>query len=571
MFNTYDGRKLFSVIRPAFLSIFVILLLILTWTCFETFLLYLLRDIVNTVTTNPTHATEWLFYFMTFAIIIFFVEIPMRVASFIQTKALPRVSLLLRKNLIKLLLSKDILFFNSEKIGNLVSRIIELPQAIDNIIKVTLYGIIAGSFSFFVTIVLIAFNLGYLAVYFLLWYVLMMTTGIYFIKGTINLSQKYAHWINLSNAEITELLQNIFNIKVAGKEQYEESRINKFFLSTFQSQNKLEMLSFKIDTLRSIISAVLLLGLFAIVSTKIHQQNASIGDLVFVISSAFIARRDIWRVSLQLTELYKDFGFIKEVGVLIASKQPSDKAKQNDISKINSIKIDNVSFGFQNDASILRNINLEIKAGTKVAFIGSSGAGKTTLAKILQGIYQIKNGKVLLNNTNQNNFNPHSIFEHVAYISQEPILFNRTIKDNITYLNNKIDAKKLHEVAKVALCHDFIQSMPEQYDTPLINLGSNLSAGQKQRVAIARALYSKAEWIIFDEPSSALDIITEMKLVKNLLSYCKDRTLIIITHNPRILELMDKIYFLQNGQILSEGTHKGLVKKSKAYREYVNG
>ena len=226
----------------------------------------------------------------------------------------------------------------------------------------------------------------------------MMLVGVYFIKKTINFSRNYAHGINIANAELTEVLQNILNIKIAAKEFFELNRIKHFFHNVFYSQTQLEMLSFKADTIRSIISGLLLIGLFGFILLKVSDKSATFGDLIFVISSAFLARRDIWRVSLQLTEIYKDFGFIKEVEILASSENQEIIAKQKSLKDIKSIKFESVSFGFDTNSLVLKDINFEIKQGIKVALVGASGAGKTTLAKVLQGINRMNKGKILINN-----------------------------------------------------------------------------------------------------------------------------------------------------------------------------
>ncbi len=569
MFKIGKESFILESLKPIIPQLFSILFLVLLWTCFETFLLYTLKEIVDSFSLSSFSNINLFYYFCAFVIIIIFIEVPMRIANFLHARVLPRAAQIIRENLTEKLLNKDISFFSNEKLGDLVSRVAGLPQAIENIVKVLLYGIIAGSFSFLVTIVLISLNLANLALYFLLWYLLMGLVGIYFIKRTINLSQNFAHGINMANAELTEGMQNILNIKTAAKEDFELSRMKNFFYNVLQSQTELEMLSFKADMIRSIISGILLIGLFGFVLLKISEHNATLGDLIFVISSAFIARRDIWRVSLQLTEIYKNFGFIKEVEILTKNETQEIGSNQKALKNIKSIKFDSISFGFTLNSLILKDISFEIKEGTKVALVGSSGAGKTTLAKVLQGIYQASDGKILINEQAQNNFSIKSILEHVTYISQEPVLFNRSIKENINYLNDEIDDKSLAKITQVALCDDFINKLSQKYDTQLSNLGNNISAGQKQRVAIARALCSKAKWLILDEPSSALDIATESKLIKNLLTYCKNRTLIIITHNPTIMKSMDKIIYLEDGCIVAEGSHNELIKKSNLYKSFI--
>ncbi|WHA04474.1 ABC transporter ATP-binding protein/permease [Candidatus Bandiella numerosa] len=569
MFNIKKTNYIIEILKPFFLQLFIILLLILIWTCSETFLLYILKwtidDLHQTTFTNEKY---WL-YIGLFILIIFFIEMPMRIANFLHAKLSPKISHILRDKLTAKLLKKDLMFFNHNKIGDLSSKIAQLPNAIENTIKTSLYGVIAGSFSFLVMIALIALDLWTIGIYFVIWYVLMITIGIYFIKNTIKLSQSYAHDINLANAELTELLQNILNIKVAAKESYESFRIKKFYNNIAHNQTLLEILLFKADTLRSIISAFLLIGLFSFSLLQVLKGLATVGDLTFITSAAFIARRDIWRVSLQLTEIYKDFGFIKKIQAIASSS--SQQSSKKTLTNIKSMKLDHAYFSFNKNQCILKDINLEIKEGQKIALVGTSGAGKTTLAKILQGVYRLQQGNFLINGTdNYYDFSSNNIISHLTYIPQEPILFNRSIRDNITYLDNQADDEKVKKIAKITLCEDFINQLPLKYETILSNLGNNLSAGQKQRLALARALCSKTKWLVLDEPSSALDSITEISLIKNLLSHCQDYTLIFITHNTKIMELMDEIVFLQHGSIVAKNNYTNLNKKFTTYNNLIN-
>ncbi len=565
MFNINNIPKILKSFIP---QLFIILLLVLIWTCSETFLLYMLKYTIDDIyKTTLDDQKYWLFIGL-FILIIFFIEMPMRIANFLHAKLSPNISCMLRDKLTAKLLKKDLIFFNNNKIGELSSKIAQLPNAIENIIKISLYGIIAGSFSFFVMVTLITLDLWTIGIYFIIWYILMILIGIYFIKKTINLSQDYAHDTNLANAELTELLQNILNIKVAAKESYERGRIKKFYNNIAHNQTLLEVLLFKADTLRSIISAFLLIGLFSFSLLQVLKGLANIGDLTFITSAAFIARRDIWRVSLQLTEIYKDFGFIKKIETIANSsiQQSSNKTLTN----IKSMKLENSYFSFNKNQYILQDINLEIKKGQKVALVGPSGTGKTTLAKILQGVYKLQKGNFLINDYNYYDFPSNNIVKYLAYIPQEPILFNRSIRDNIIYLNNKIDNAKMKKIAKITLCEDFINKLPLKYETMLSNLGNNLSAGQKQRLALARALYSETKWLILDEPSSALDSITEINLIKNLLLHCKDYTLIFITHNAKIMKLMDEIVFLQDGKIIAKGNHNHLNETYVPYNNFIS-
>ena len=208
---------------------------------------------------------------------------------------------------------------------------------------------------------------------------------------------------------------------------------------------------------------------------------------------------------------------------------------------------------------------MNINPGEKIALVGESGSGKTTIAKILMNFYNIEKGEVTLNNYNIKDINKEVLREKIAYISQESFFFSGTIKENLEFANSEATYEDMIEVCKKAQIHDYINNTPTRYDTLLEEKGSNLSGGQRQRLAIARALLKKPEILIMDEATSNLDSITE-KAIENTIEECtKNVTTIIIAHRLSTIIRCNRIYVMDKGEIIEEGTHEQLLKKKGYY------
>lgn len=254
-----------------------------------------------------------------------------------------------------------------------------------------------------------------------------------------------------------------------------------------------------------------------------------------------------------------------EILDLNTEKDINEDKKINPKTLLGSISFKNVDFRYGSRQLILKNINMNINPGEKIALVGESGSGKTTIAKILMNFYNIEKGEVTLNNYNIKDINKEVLREKIAYISQESFFFSGTIKENLEFANSEATYEDMIEVCKKAQIHDYINNTPTRYDTLLEEKGSNLSGGQRQRLAIARALLKKPEILIMDEATSNLDSITE-KAIENTIEECtKNVTTIIIAHRLSTIIRCNRIYVMDKGEIIEEGTHEQLLKKKGYY------
>jgi len=255
--------------------------------------------------------------------------------------------------------------------------------------------------------------------------------------------------------------------------------------------------------------------------------------------------------------------------ILNLSLEKNGKIKIEKNTKELDIKIKDLYFSYTKDKPLLKNISIDIKSGEKIALIGSSGSGKTTLAQIISGFYEKNSGLISYNGISIEKINKESLRENIFLVLQMPILFNNTLRFNITMGNENITDNEIFEALKTAQLFDSVKEMNKGLDTVVGKHGIRLSGGQRQRLSIARMIVSKANVIIFDESTSALDVHTETKLFNSLEKILKDKTVITIAHRLSTVKNADKIYVLENGEIVQSGTHYELEDTEGHYQEFI--
>ena len=245
-----------------------------------------------------------------------------------------------------------------------------------------------------------------------------------------------------------------------------------------------------------------------------------------------------------------------------------EKKLEKNLKKID-ISIKNLSFSYNENKKTLQDISFEIRSGEKVAIIGASGSGKTTIAHIISGFYSKDSGDILYNNISIDELNRQSLRENIFLVLQMPILFNNSLRFNITMGNDDISNQKIYEALKIAQLFETVENMPEKLDTIVGKHGIRLSGGQRQRLSIARMIIANPSVVIFDESTSALDVHTETKLFSDLEEFLKEKTVITIAHRLSTVKNADMIYVLEDGKLVQSGKHQELEEQEGHYLEFV--
>ena len=364
------------------------------------------------------------------------------------------------------------------------------------------------------------------------------------VRGVRDIKMLYAQ-----NSFLKELKGKFVDLN---KKRYEMGRVyrNYSFLSEFlMDLSDLFMIS---------------LLLYMISSKNITIPTALIihnymGKIFYVVHSYSYLVEGIKDFNLSSSRIYE---------ILEGKEFPKEKFGQKSLSYIlGNISFSDVSFGYQEDRMILKNLSFHIKEHSTVAIVGKSGAGKTTIFHLLCNMYQPNSGVISLDGNDISELNQKSIRSHITVISQNPYIFNVSIRDNLRFVTDYLSEEEMREACRLACLDDFIQALPDKYDTIVGEGGVHLSGGQRQRLAIARALVQKSEIILFDEATSALDNITQSRIQEAIHHLQKDHTIIIIAHRLSTIIDCDQILFLSDGKILDQGSHTDLLKRCIPYQE----
>ena len=287
----------------------------------------------------------------------------------------------------------------------------------------------------------------------------------------------------------------------------------------------------------------------------IYNYMSKVTSIVHWVSMLFEKVKDFNLSSSRIFDIFNNQKFTKEK----FGKKHLDKV-------IGNFEFKNVSFSYD-DNKVLNNISFKVKANETVAFVGKSGSGKTTIFNLLCKMYDINDGLITIDGVNIRELDRESIRGNITIISQNPYIFNLSIRDNLRLVKDDLSDEEMIEACKMACLDDFIESLPDKYDTVVGEGGISLSGGQRQRLAIARAFVQKTEIILFDEATSALDNETQASIQKAIDNMKKDYTILIIAHRLSTVVNSDKILFLNDGIIEDAGNHKELLKRNKNYEK----
>jgi len=372
---------------------------------------------------------------------------------------------------------------------------------------------------------------------------------------------------NLSSSIFNNLL-GIITIKGFTAEQYETQKILKMS-ENYQNKNQdaIKLSSAFIPIVRMGVLTGFI-GTMIIGTVYTIQGDIAVGSFSVLV---FLTQRFLWpftRLGETIDLFERSMASTKRILELLKTKSKinnkKDAIKIDNLNK--TITFENVSFGYT-DKPVFKNLNLQINKGDFIGIAGQTGAGKTTLIKLLFRFYEVGSGAIKFDNHNLNNINIQSLRSKIGLVNQEIFLFDGTIKENICYPYYDIDEALLMEVASNSQCLEFIEKLPDGFDTIIGERGQKLSVGQKQRIGIARALYKKPDILIFDEATSAVDNETEYLIQKALKEIAKHCTTIVIAHRLSTIKNSNKIIVLGHQSISEQGSHDELIENNNFYKQ----
>ncbi len=364
------------------------------------------------------------------------------------------------------------------------------------------------------------------------------------------------------SGQIIDCLNSISNIKSFSKEKFEKARMKKLNIEINKKNYALTSEKCLFNLFNFISNFLLIFSVLFTTLKYLYKNKITLGDFVFFNTCI---TQIIWWLRYFFEIIIKDYeihGKMEQALKTLIVPHIIENKKNSSLSISNGfINISDISFQYKpNLPYVFSNFNLKISPSTKVGIVGYSGSGKSTLINLLLRFYDVSSGGIYIDNQNIKEVTQESLRKNISYIPQEPILFHRTIRENILY--GKLDAteEELIEATKKACCYDFItNNLENKFDTLVGERGIKLSGGQRQRIAIARAILKNSKILILDEATSALDSITEKEIQTALNNLMKNKTVIVIAHRLSTLNIMDRIVVIDKGQIIEDGTKEQLL------------
>jgi ATP-binding cassette subfamily B protein len=370
------------------------------------------------------------------------------------------------------------------------------------------------------------------------------------------------------STRVQETLVGIRAVQAFGREQFESERFRRKASASLLASLRLTVLQ---TASQAVVGLVLALGSAGVIwlgARGVLQGRLTPGDLVLLAAYLTMIFKPLETLAYTAGAVQNAAAGARRVlAVLDEPPSVTDAPDARDLSgrAQGRIVFENVSFGYRSGELVLSGMNLAIEPGSTVALVGASGAGKTTLASLMMRFYDPIRGQVLLDGADLRSITLKTLRQNLALVTQEPILFAATIRENIAYGRPDATQQEIEAAARAAGAHEFIERLPEGYEAEIAERGVTLSGGQRQRIAIARAFLKDAPVLILDEPTSALDSATEERLLQTLQRLMKGRTALIIAHRLSTVRSADRIVVLQDGSVEEMGSHEELLARGGVY------
>lgn len=499
------------------------------------------------------------------------------VANYAQQRIMIGVSqralIRIRKDLFDHLQEMPVRYFDTNSTGDIMSRFTNDVDMIGELLNNTVIQLISGTISVIGTLAIML----YMNVWLALITVIMVPV---MIKAAGSIAMRSSRYYRAQQSALGDLNGYIEEIvtgqKVVKVFCHEKDAVENFTELNDDLRGKQIKAQFFGGVMGPVMGNIgqVCYGLTATVGAIfVVLGKLTIGNLTVFVNYSRQFSRPINEISMQVNTIFSALAGAERVFTVMDA--PAEEADMPDAVEMDDVKgevtMEHVAFGYNPDKTILKDINLYAHAGQKVAFVGSTGAGKTTITNLLNRFYDIQEGSIVIDGRDIKEYKRSSLRSHIAMVLQDTHLFSGTVMENIRYGRPDATDEEVIQAAKTASAHSFIMRLEDGYDTVLEGDGTNLSQGQRQLLNIARAAVSKAPILVLDEATSSVDTRTELHIDRGMEQLMKDRTTFVIAHRLSTVRNADCIMVLEQGQIIERGTHDELLEKKGRYYQLYTG
>lgn len=504
--------------------------------------------------------------------LIMIVEINSRSMGFLMAKAIPKLQAEIRMTMFDHVQEHSPHYFNERFAGSLANKITDMTTAVESILQQLFWPIISSIAMSFFGALFLWFVHPILAGILILWIFVHLGICVMFSKTCDFYEHRHGESRSTLLGKIVDSLTNNFAVNLFYRFGYEKNA-----LIPFQEEEEKTNISARryVETMRSVTSffyaTLCFLGINGFVIYLWLQHQITTGEVAQVFGTMWNIASVMWAVGGALPGFFQSFGIAKQAySVMLDPQDMGDKPDAKALKiQAGEIIFENVSFHY-GEKKLFSNKHVHIRGGEKVGLVGFTGAGKSTFMSLILRFFPLHSGKILIDDQDIADVTLESLRRQIALIPQDPILFHRTLLENISYGKPEATEAEIFAAARLAHCDEFIRKIPSGYEARVGERGTKLSGGEKQRIAIARAILVNASILILDEATSSLDSVTEKYIQESLDQLMQNRTTLVIAHRLSTLSRMDRLLVFDQGKIVEEGTHATLISKNGLYAKMWN-
>lgn len=570
----YDGWRVYKRLFSSYVIVFMVPLIIsilgnIGYSAIDSFFIFMLKPIINTGFSPENIHSHLVRYMPIFIFVIFMLRGLFNVtASYALSCVMSGMVMKLRQDLFAKFLTLPAKYYDRSSSGQMVSEMLfsvdQVSSAGGDIIRQFLQSL--------------ALVVGLLVVMFLnswqLTLVLIVMAPVIAFLATV--SSKYIrrknHDLQDKMKQVTSITEeNVVGYKVVrfcGAQQYEKSKFNSHTLGAKLCTIKIAFFSSLNTSFVQLLGGSALAIIIFLGTTNILGTQLSVGAFASMAVSMLAILKPLKNLTNLNAGLQKGLAGAVSVFKVLDADDEIDRGTLEIGRAKGAVEFDQVSFSYHNDSSkrVLKDVSFDVKPNETIALVGRSGGGKTTLVSMLPRFYDVTEGAIKIDGEDIQDYRLSDLRKQFALVSQEVVLFDDTVANNIAFgVGDKVDHQKLELAARSAHALDFIEKLPDGFDSVVGDNGVLLSGGQRQRIAIARAIYQDAPILILDEATSALDTESEKHIQQALSELMNSRTTIVIAHRLSTIEHADRIFVVDDGEIVEEGGHQGLLEKGGFY------